>query len=169
MTQTNRFLVAIIIIVILVGAILGVEALRRQGGAIQAGGGEITLNPGDVPIYLNGQLVAGFSPENLDKLEKSSFIDAEEGKTQEGWLLRDVLLLSVAENNLKPDTAITVSSSSRNKSVQLSWTEINQPASMVMFDLSGKGTLKLVSQLEKLNTRDEWIQDTDKIEITGSP
>ena len=37
---------------------------------------------------------------------------------------------------------------------------------MVMFDLSGRGTLKLVSKLEKLDVRDEWVQDTDKIEIT---
>jgi hypothetical protein len=34
-----------------------------------------------------------------------------------------------------------------------------------MFDLSNRGTLKLVSKLEKLNTRDEWVQDVDKIEV----
>jgi hypothetical protein len=34
-----------------------------------------------------------------------------------------------------------------------------------MFDLSGRGTLKLISKLEKLDVRDEWVQDTDKIEI----
>jgi hypothetical protein len=37
---------------------------------------------------------------------------------------------------------------------------------MVMFDLSGRGTLKLVSTLERLDVRDEWVQDVDKIEVT---
>jgi len=34
-----------------------------------------------------------------------------------------------------------------------------------MFDLSNRGTLKLVSVLEKLDEREEWIQDAEKIEI----
>jgi hypothetical protein len=36
-----------------------------------------------------------------------------------------------------------------------------------MFDLAGRGTLKLVSVLERLDTRDEWVQDVDRIEIMG--
>jgi hypothetical protein len=36
---------------------------------------------------------------------------------------------------------------------------------MVLFDLSGRGTLKLVSKLPQLDIRDEWVQDVDKIEI----
>ena len=36
---------------------------------------------------------------------------------------------------------------------------------MVMFDLSGRGTLKLVSMLDGFDTRDDWIQDVDRIEI----
>jgi hypothetical protein len=36
---------------------------------------------------------------------------------------------------------------------------------MVMFDLSGRGTLKLISKVERLDVRDEWIQDVDKIEV----
>jgi hypothetical protein len=36
-----------------------------------------------------------------------------------------------------------------------------------MFDLSGRGTLKLVSLLPRLDVRDEWVQDVDKIEIGG--
>ncbi len=38
---------------------------------------------------------------------------------------------------------------------------------MVMFDLSNRGTLKLVSLLEKLDTRDEWVQDVDRIEVAN--
>jgi hypothetical protein len=31
--------------------------------------------------------------------------------------------------------------------------------------VSGRGTLKLVSTLERLDVRDEWVQDVDKIEV----
>jgi hypothetical protein len=58
-----------------------------------------------------------------------------------------------------------VSSSSREKTAQLTWEEVEDPANHVMFDLSGRGTLKLVSVLERLDVRDEWVQDVDKIEI----
>ncbi len=36
-----------------------------------------------------------------------------------------------------------------------------------MFDLSNRGTLKLVSVLPKLDTRDEWVQDVDSIEVAN--
>jgi hypothetical protein len=68
---------------------------------------------------------------------------------------------------LVPRTEITVTSTSRNKSARLTWEEVNDPDNWVMFDLSGRGTLKLVSQLDRLNVRDEWVQDTDRIEITS--
>jgi hypothetical protein len=96
-----------------------------------------------------------------------SFTEAAEGKTQEGWLLRDVVLLQVAASQLKPDSTITVSSTSRGKSVLLTWAEVDDPANNVIFDLSNRGTLKLAGTLDKLDTREEWIQDADKIEITS--
>jgi hypothetical protein len=58
-----------------------------------------------------------------------------------------------------------VSSSSRGKSVDLSWEQVERTENMVLFDLSGRGTLKLVSLLEQLDIRDEWIQDVDRIEV----
>jgi hypothetical protein len=94
-----------------------------------------------------------------------SFVEPVENKTEEGWLLRDILLLYVKEGKLAAASAITVSSSVRDKSAQLTWAEVEDPANRVMFDLSNRGTLKLVSVLEKLDTRDEWVQDVDRIEI----
>jgi len=159
MKQSIRIGIGFLVLVILVGVILGVDVLRRQSSADQA------VQPGEIPIYVNGDLAGKFSPDDLGRLERVSFVEAEEGKTQEGWLLRDVLLLNLEEDSLAAETLIVVSSSSRNKTAQLSWAEVNDPANMVMFDLANKGTLKLVSLLEKLDTRDEWVQDTDKIEI----
>ena len=122
------------------------------------------LPAGSVPIYLDGELIGGFSPEDLENLEEFNFVDADEGKSQDGWLLRDILLIYVPEDSLQ-GSQITVSSSSREKSIQLTWEEIADRANMVMFDLSNRKTVKLVSLLEKLDTRDEWIQDTDRIEV----
>jgi hypothetical protein len=158
MSQRTRFLIVVGILIILVAAVLGVEALRRVSA-------ESELAPGSIPIYLDGKLVDGFVPDDLADLEQVSFVDEEEGKTQEGWMLRDVLLLHVKESKLKPETRIVVTSSSRDKSVELTWAEVDDPANWVMFDLSGRGTLKLVSVLERLDVRDEWVQDVDKIEV----
>jgi hypothetical protein len=160
MTQRTRIVVAVIVLIALVVVVLGVEALRRAQS-------EPELAPGSIPIYLDGKLVGGFTPDDLGQLEQVSFVDAEEGKTQEGWRLSDVLLLHIKEGELEPDSIIVVSSSSRNKSAELTWAEVRDPANWVMFDLSGRGTLKLVSVLERLDVRDEWVQDVDRIEVSS--
>jgi hypothetical protein len=154
MTQRTRIATAVAILLVVVAT----EALRRRSA-------EPALAPGSIPIVLEGEVVAGFSAADLEKLTKVSFIEPAENKTQEGWLLRDVLLLYVSERKLKEDSVITVSSSSEDKSAQLTWSEVAKPANLVMFDLSNRGTLKLVSVLERLDTRDEWVQDVDRIEI----
>lgn len=162
MSQRTRIFIAVGVIVVIVGAVLGIDLLRRQQQAVST----LNLPPGAIPIYTDGSLTAGFVPADLDLLDSVSFEDNEEGKSQEGWLLRDVLLLYVDRTLLTPGTIITVSSSSRNKSVELTWAEVDDANNMVMFDLSGRGTLKLVSRgVEKLDVRDEWVQDADRIDI----
>ena len=106
-------------------------------------------------------------PDDLGQLEGASFVDAEEGKTQDGWMLKDVILLYIKENKLKATTQVTVSSSSREKSHSLTWAEVKDDANHVMFDLSGRGTLKLVSTIPGFDIRDSWVQDVDKIEVTS--
>jgi hypothetical protein len=76
MTQKTRILIAVIVLIVLVVVVLGVEALRRAQS-------EPTLAPGSIPIYMDGKLVGGFIPDDLGQLEQVSFVDAEEGKTQE--------------------------------------------------------------------------------------
>ena len=161
MSFKNRLMLVLLVIVVLMGVVLGVDAFRRRRVADQAG----DIPPGSIPIYVNGELAGHFSPEDLGQLEQVSFVDAEDGKTQEGWLLADVLALHLNNANLDPQAEIKVSSSSRGKSTQVRWEQVQDTDNMVMFDLSGRGTLKLVSKLESLDTRDEWVQDTDKIEI----
>ena len=171
MSQNKRILIAFLALVILAVVVLGIEAVRRknqqekQADQSQMPPGMATAVPGSIPIYVNGELVGSFEPTDLEQLEQVSFQDAEEGKTQEGWLLRDVLLLYVDTDTLTPETAVIVTSNHRGKSAQLTWAEVNDTANMVMFDLSGRGTLKLVSLLPQLDVRDEWVQDVDLIEI----
>jgi hypothetical protein len=156
--QKNRIIIAVALIVVIAGAVLGIEVWRRGQSA--------ELAPGSIPIYVDGRRAAAFVPDDLEQLEQVSFVDDEEGKTQEGWLLRDVLELYLPSDVLVADAVITVSSSSRDKSVELTWTEVRDRENMVMFDLSGRGTLKLVSkQIERLDVRDEWVQDVDSIEV----
>ena len=83
-------------------------------------------------------------------------------------MLRDVLRLYLPSAELTPETIVTVISNHRGKSVQLTWAEVDAPVNMVMFDLSGRGTLKLVSLLPRLDTREEWVQDVDRIEVTSN-
>jgi len=164
MEQRKRILLGLAALVLLAGIAIGGEAIRRNSGvSVHASGA--TLTPGSVPIYMDGKLVASFTPADLQQLEKVSFVEPVEGKTQEGWLLRDVIGLHIPARELTPQTRIVVSSSSRDKSAELTWEEVNNPANMVMFDLSNRGTLKLVSKMAKLSTRDQWVQDSDKIEI----
>jgi len=167
MAQKNRLLIALVILIAISGVLVAADMLRRQAQPALAGNTAVTLTAGSIPIYMDGQLVAGFSPGDLDQLKKARFIEAAEGVKQEGWMLRDILLLYIPEEELRPDTQIVVSSSSRGKSAQLTWEEVNTPENYVMFDLANRGTLKLVSVMEKLDERAEWVQDSDRIEISS--
>ena len=164
MDQKKRILIAVVILLVIVGGVLGIDYLQRQKAAAQA---PADMPPGSIPIFMDGKFVASFVPDDLSQLPGASFVDAEEGKTQEGWLLKDVLLLYIKPNKLKADTQITVSSSSRDKSHTLTWAEVENPDNMVLFDLSGRGTLKLVSKIPGFDVRDAWVQDVDKIEVTN--
>jgi hypothetical protein len=162
MDQSKRIVTAVLVLLVVVGVVLGFDYLQRQNAASQA---PADMPPGSIPIFIDGKFVASFLPEDLDQLESANFVDAEEGKTQDGWLLRDVLLLFVEASKLESDTQITVTSSSREKAQTLTWAEIDNRENMVMFDLSGRGTLKLVSKIPGFDIRDAWIQDVDKIEV----
>ena len=162
MDQKKRLLIAGAILLVILGVVLGVDYLQRQNAAAQA---PADIPPGSIPIYVDGNFTGSFIPDDLNQLTPASFVDAEEGKTQDGWLLRDVLLLYIGEDNLQDRSQVTVSSSSREKGKTLSWAEVEDQRNMVMFDLAGRGTLKLVSVIPGFDIRDSWIQDVDKIEI----
>ena len=162
MKQSTRIVFAVLILISLVAIVLVVETWRGNAAMNSL---DVDLEVGDVPIYQDGQLVAAVNGEELNDLNRVSFVDAEEGKTQDGWLLSDILSKYLKANFWDNNMRILVSSSSRAKSVELTWAEMKDSNNRVMFVLSGRGTLKLVSLLERLDVRDEWIQDVDKIEV----
>ena len=162
MVQKKRILIAFSILVILITVVLGVDFFRRQRAEARL---QESIPPGSIPIFQDVVLLGSFMPDDLDQLDLVSFVDDEEGKTQEGWMLRDVLLLYLTIDPIEVKGEVTISSSSREKSVTLDWDTINDPANMVMFDLSGRGTMKLVSKAAGFDTRDDWIQDVDRIEL----
>jgi len=169
MSQNRRLFIGVTVLVLMVALVMGVESFRRQQAVSeqsQMPPGMPTAAPGSIPIYLDDQLVGAFTPADLDQLPEASFNDAEQGTLQEGWMLADVLQLYVAEDALLPETEVLVRSKHRGKMATLSWAEIAAPENMVMFDLSGRGTLKLVSLLPQLDARAEWVQDSDEIRIT---
>ncbi len=163
MNQKKVVLLIVSGLIVLIAAMFLIEYFRGMNQAKM----ETDLKPGEIPIYWNGKFNKGFSIKQLDQIKQVSFVDAEEQKTQEGWLVKDILLGMYKLNQFTEDTTITIISSSRNKSATITWQEINNLDNMVMFDLSGRGTLKLVSKLERLDIRDEWIQDVDKIEVSS--
>lgn len=173
MSQAKRVGIAVGLIVLLLAIVVGFDLWRRNAAAsAPARGAQLgaSITPasvpaGAIPIYLNGELAGSFTPDDLSSLEKVSFVDSDEGKTQEGWRLADILALKLETASFSPDATVIVSSSSRDKEAVMTWEEVSDPENWVMFDLSNRGTLKLTSVLEQLDARDEWVQDSDRIEV----
>ncbi|MEJ2757635.1 MAG: hypothetical protein P8046_04045, partial [Anaerolineales bacterium] len=108
MSQTKRIFIGLAIIVAIIGGVLITDAIQRAQRAVAFE----NLPPGAIPIYFEDKFQGGFIPEDLSELDGASFVDDEEGKTQEGWMLRDILRLYINGNELKPASIIRVSSSS---------------------------------------------------------
>jgi hypothetical protein len=163
--KKSRIWLALLLIVGVVVVVLATTSVQWLM-ASRPSGTSTPLPPGSIPISLNGEFMGAFTPTFLDSLPTAQFTDVYEEKPQDGWLLKDVILRVVPALQLDPQAAIVVTSSSRDKSAQLTWAEVMNPANYVMFDLSNRGTLKLVSVLPALDGRNEWVQDVDRIEIT---
>jgi len=162
MNKKKRIILLLAGFLVIIAMMFLVEYFR---GKAQTTASEGNLLPGQVAIYWNGKFNLGFSGSDLDGLEEVSFKDIEEQKTQQGWLLKDVLLKFYEKDLFSEDTVIRISSSSRDLSATLIWFEVIDERNYILLDLSGRGTLKLVSVLERLDERAEWVQDIDKIEI----
>lgn len=166
MSTTKRIIIGVIIIALLAAGILAIESLRRGGNLYRlVREGTERFSGECIPIYSGKDLVSKFCSNNASRLEKRSFNDKIEKKPQEGWLLRDALLLSFKKEDMKPGTRVRVSSSSRHKTAEIRWTDVENEANLIILAPTKKGTLKLAANLPGLDTRSQWVQDVDKIEI----
>jgi hypothetical protein len=166
MSTTRRIVIAIIILVAVVGAILIIQSSRRGGYLYRTcNTGQKEFSEGCVSVSSGGTVLAKFCQKDSAGLAKMSFRDKTEKKIQEGWLLRDVILLYVKKEKMTPDTAVRVASSARNKKAELRWKDISDEQNKIILALSKQGNLKLVSMMKDLDTREKWVQDVDRIEV----
>lgn len=166
MSTMKRVIIGIIIIAGLAAIILAVDSMRRGGtlyrtlrdGSEKFSGDCIQVRHGSARPSL-------FCSADAAPLAKKRFVDKAENKPQEGWLLRDAVLLSVRAADLKPGTLVRVTSASRGKKVELTWKDVSDEANLVILAPTKQGTLKLASVMKGLDTRTKWVQDVDGIEI----
>jgi len=164
MSQKARIL-TVVGALVLVAVILAGYGLATQRQAAQAH--SATLQPGMIHLYVDGAFVANVSPADMKTLPAASFKDKEQGKEQGGWWLRDVIRLYVKESRLSSQSKITVTGTRQGlKTATVTWTEALEPANNLALDLSSDGqSVKLASTMDKLSTRDQWVQGVERIDI----
>ena len=171
MPQKTRILI-IVGALVLVAIILAVVGFVSQSRTAQAPPPSVaTPQPGMIHLYVDGAFVANVSPANMQKLPAASFKDKEQGKDQGGWWLRDVIRLYVKESQLSPQSKITVTGTRQGtKTATITWAETLDPANNLAFDLANDGqSVKLASTLDRLSTRDSWVQGITQIDIQTKP
>ncbi len=147
---------AVLIIVIIGFAVAFVEFGRSSPAHSEEG---------SIPIVLDGEQRTCLSPAKLTALDKHEFVDQEQGKAQVGWLLAEVIQLSLPMDEVPADATIVVSSAARGEEARLLWARVREPANLVLLTTTNRGTLRLASPLPELDTRDEWVRDVDRIEV----
>ncbi|MBU0493318.1 MAG: hypothetical protein KKA73_00550 [Chloroflexi bacterium] len=170
MTQTTRILIVVVIVVVIALALasLGIWQLLQPAPPAS------TPAEGMIHIYVDGAFRANTSPAEIAGLPQGAFQDAEEGKTQEGAWLKDLIARHVDVGNLSPVSEIRVQGAHRQtgeaRTAAVTWVEAQDEGNHVILDVSGDGlAVKLVSTLPRLDTRDEWVQAVSRIDVVTRP
>ncbi len=166
MSQKTRILI-LVGVIILIGAVLAVIGLAAPNPAAQAP--SATPQAGMIHLYVDGNFTANIAPADLAKLPAASFVDKEQGKTQNGYWLRDVVKVYVKESALSPTSQIALSGvrgGTEKKTATLTWAETLDPANNVLFSPSNDGqSVKVAGTMDKLATRDNWVQGLTQIDV----
>jgi len=167
-SRQGRRVLVVVGIIALVAVGLGLQGwLQNRRPAVASA----TPEPGKIHLFMNGRFVDNLEPAELTALPTDSFVDAEQGKTQQGPRLQDIILFYLPNQSFPPDAMIQVSgvrsSSGEQKTVSLPWSDVQAQDNHVLFDFSNAGdSCKLVSTLSQLDTRDEWVQGVQRIDVT---
>jgi len=164
MDSKKRIILAVVILIAVTAVILVIDSFQRGGTLYRYfTTGEFSGNC--VPIYAGTVERARFCSSDAEKLTSFSFTDKSEQKLQQGWFLCDIIKLYLKDNELGPKTTVTVESTARKKKAELRWKDLADRSKMVILAVSRQGTLKLVSTMEGLDSREQWIQEVDRIEV----
>jgi hypothetical protein len=169
--SNNKRAIIVLVVLIGIGVLFAAQGLWRQFAPVAP---SATPQPGMIHFYVDGDFVANVAPSDVTGLPQASFVDSEEGKTQEGPWLKDLVLLYVQEKDLSPQSVIRVegkrSSSGEAKQGSVTWEQAQNPDHHLLFDISSSGdSIKLVSTLPGLDTRDKWVQGVSRIEVITKP
>ena len=169
MSQKTRILI-VLGALLLVGAVLAIYSLAAQQQTVRAPAS--TPQPGMIHLYVDGAFAANVSPADTKNLPAASFKDKEQGKEQNGYWLRDVIRLYVQESRLSPQSKITVSGSrsGADKTATVTWAEALDPANNLAFDVATDGqSVKFAGTLDRLSTRDSWVQGVSQVDVQTKP
>jgi hypothetical protein len=169
MSQKARALIVVGVLV-LIGAVLAVMGVVGQNQTAQAPKG--TPAAGMVHLYVDGAFAANVAPADLQKLPAGSFVDKEQGKSQGGWWLRDVVRVYVKESTLSPNSKIVVTGvrqGTEKKASTLTWAQVLDPANNILFNQANDGSVKIAGTMEGLATRDAWVQGLSQIDVQTKP
>jgi hypothetical protein len=166
MSQKTRILIVVVVLV-LVAVVLAAIGFAAQNRAAHAPAS--TPQSGMIHLYVDGAFAANVMPADLKALSAASFVDKEQGKTQSGYWLRDVIRVYVKEAQLSPQSQITVTGvrqGTEKKSATITWAETLDPANNILFAPSNDGqSVKVASTMEGLATRNDWIQGITEINV----
>jgi hypothetical protein len=168
MSQNTR-LAIVVGVLVLVAAILALVGFASQSQTAQAP--KTTPQPGMIHLSVDGAFVANLAPADLQKLPAASFVDKEQGKTQGGWWLRDVVRNYVKESSLSPQSKIVITGSRQGtpKNSTLTWAQLLDPANNILFNQGNDGSIKIASTMAGLDTRDTWVQGLTEIAVQTKP
>ena len=68
-------------------------------------------------------------------------------------------------DTLKQRGYLELKATGRGKKAVLSWRDISDEANLVILAPTKQGTLKLAAAMKGLDSRAQWVQDVDRIEI----
>jgi len=167
MTQKQRIVIVAVILTLLTVSLVVYQAVT-QNRLKTASSSE--PQPGMISLFKDGVFLANVVPADLVKLPKGAFTEPEKGKSLKGWWLRDIIGLYTHKEQLGNATRITLSGFKHKrgqKTATLTWEEVMDPDAHVMLHPAQDGqSLKLVSTLDHLDTRDEWVQGVMQIDMS---
>ena len=164
--MSHKVRIAFVVSVIVAIAVsLGIQGWRQSQIVVS----NESPAKGRIHIYYHGSFVANLNPADLPDLEPGSFKDLEENKTQEGPWLKDIVTLYI-DRAIKDSELVTVrglrSTTGEEKEITLTWAQVADGDNNVICDVAGSGdSIKLVSTLPELDTRDEFVQGIIRIDI----